>query len=219
MKQFLRGPGYFFIIFLMASVMSSCLEVKEQQLEKKNTRVQVDKKEKLEKMANKPEPAKEPPHISLDVNVQSVKNQLIGFTSSFLNKKEISPYIRKPNPKYYEIYYLIIENPTNVIGTMIIYDDENPYVFQKNTDEFIEITLWKPGLKITPQDLEVGITEEELKKKIPGLKPIEKNVWVFEQDSLKAFFKIENGKVTRLRIGLYNKNADYQSILKNGEWR
>lgn len=135
-----------------------------------------------------------------------------------MKKNQTLPYIKKNNPKYYGLYYLIVGQPDNVVGTMIIYDDKNPYIYKKNTDEFIEINLWKPGIKVSNKSLKVGMSQEQLRKKIPLIKKINKQIWVYEQDSLKAFFKIEKSKVSHIKIGLYDKKIDFNSIINNVEW-
>ncbi|WP_340065172.1 hypothetical protein [Ascidiimonas aurantiaca] len=154
---------------------------------------------------------------NLKVDIKNIKRQVDNVTTSFLSKKDTEIFIKKPKDNFFGIYYLIKGDPSNVVGKMIVYDDINPYKYDKNTDEFIEINLWERGIKLFDNSIEVGISKEFLMEKLGNNPKVENDILIFDDKPVRGFFKIKDGYVTNIKIGLYRDSAVNDDILKY-EW-
>lgn len=165
---------------------------------------------------------KEANFSELLIDVQKIKKQVEVATTTFLSKKESSIFLNRKENKFYGQYNLFIndkeEIPTKRVGKLIIYDSINPYIYEKNTDEFVEITLDKPGINLYDGKLKIGMSFNELLN-VLGEDYIENgNSLIYSKNNKTAFFKIEKKLVVKLKIGIYRHNLDSSKIIENSNW-
>lgn len=155
--------------------------------------------------------------INLKIDIKDVKQQVDDVTTSFLSRKDTEIFIEKKSKNFFGVYYLIKDDPSNVVGKMIVYDEINPYKYDKDTDEFIEINLWEKGIKLFNDSIEIGMSKEILLKNLGSKFQIEDDILIFNDEPIKGFFKIKDGLITNIKIGLYREDVDNKEILKY-EW-
>ncbi|WP_298341155.1 hypothetical protein [uncultured Algibacter sp.] len=153
----------------------------------------------------------------LKVDIKNIKRQVDNVTTSFLSKKDTEIFIKKPKDNFFGVYYLIKGDLSNIVGKMIVYDDINPYKYNKDTDEFIEINLWKRGVKLLDDSIEVGMTKKLLIERLGNIFKVEKDILIFDDKPIKGFFKLKEDYVTNIKIGFYNTDTTNDDILKY-EW-
>ena len=157
--------------------------------------------------------------LDRNIDVQNIKSQLDYVTTTFLNKKNAIIFPDRKKNNYYAKYFLVKKDDAlKIVGYMIIYDSINPYIYDKNTDEFVEITLNKKGIKLYNNKLEVGMEFNDLRKNLGNNYKRKKDLYIYKKDSLIAFFKIKNKKVNKIKIGIYKKNIDENLILSTSKW-
>ena len=101
---------------------------------------------------------------------------------------------------------------------MIVYDSINPHVFEKETDEFIEITLNKSGVNLYDWKLKIGMTLYELFELLGKDYTNNENSLIYSKHDKIAFFKIDNDLVSKIKIGIYKKGTDPKKVLENSNW-
>lgn len=163
--------------------------------------------------------------LNQDIDVKEIKNQLDGVTTSFLSKEETIFYVDKVKNNFYGHYELIKNDnngmPTKRVGQLVIYDSINPYIYEKNTDEFIEITLNDKGISLFDGEIEVGISLLTLLEKFGNTyEKLDSNTIVFSEKSKQAFFKIttKDSLVSKIKIGIYRDSIDMKKMLKTSKW-
>lgn len=197
-----------FLIFVLVSFLFSCKnDTKETSSAQTTSTKDIEPKEEVQ--------SKIVPNLK--VNVKDVKQQVDDVTTSFLSKKDTEIFVKKAKDNFFGVYYLIKDDASSVVGKMIVYDDINPYKYDKDTDEFIEINLWKKGIKLFDNSIEVGMSKELLIEKLGKNFKIENDILIFNDESLKGFFKVKEDLITNIKIGLYRDNTANDDILKY-EW-
>ena len=101
-----------------------------------------------------------PSLLDEDIDVQDIKRQVgRNVTTSFLSKKKVSIYPDRGKNNYYEVYYFTSDNEggRGVIGSLVVYDSVNPYVYEKVTDEFVEVCLFDKGISLYNNKVSVGM--------------------------------------------------------------
>jgi len=154
----------------------------------------------------------------LEVDIRDIKKQLDAVTTTFLSKEEVVYYQDRKKNNFYGDYTLIkndsLGNATRIVGNMIVYDSINPYVYEKDTDEFIEINLWDTGVTLMDGNLQVGISKESLIDFLGNDFTSNKDILIFKHNHVKGFFKIKNDSVTNIKIGMYREYVTDKEILK-----
>lgn len=160
-----------------------------------------------------------PSLLDEDIDVQDIKRQIgRNVTTSFLSKKKVSIYPDRGKNKYYGVYYFASDNEggRGVIGSLVVYDSVNPYVYDKVTDEFVEVCLFDKGISLYNNKMSVGMHVKNVIELMGDnyTKPND-SLLCYNQTDKKAFFKIKDNLVTALRIGVYREDAATDSIFKH----
>ncbi len=205
------------IIILVLIFCSSCN--KSNNIEKKENQ---DVIQKIDDILNTSLNNKTLNLLDRDIDVQNVKSQLDGVTTTFLSKTNTLIFPDRAKNNFYGYYTLIKKdkggNPTNIVGNMVIYDSINPYKYEKNTDEFVEITLKDKGISLYDNKLEVGMKLSDLIKELGSDYKINDKTLTYRNNRKKAFFKIEDSLITKIKIGIYKDGIDENSLLKKVNW-
>lgn len=160
--------------------------------------------------------------LDIDIDVQKIKHQLDGVTTTFLQNEDAIIFPDRKKNNFYG-YYTLIKNDeegtaTRIVGNMIIYDSINPYKYDKNTDEFVEITLEQEGISVFDEKIEVGVTKySTLIKEFGNDYQTRNSTLIFSKNNKIAFFKVEDSLVSKIKIGVYRDN-DIDKILKISQW-
>lgn len=153
-----------------------------------------------------------------DINVQDIKRQAgRNVTTSFLGKKRVSIYPDRGKNNYYGVYYFTSDNETDrdVIGSLVVYDSVNPYVYDKLTDEFTEICLFDKGISLYNNKVSVGMPVKNVIELMgDNYTKLGDSLLCYNQTDTKAFFKIKDSLVAALRIGVYRGDVATDSIFK-----
>lgn len=201
---------------LLVCVLISCN--KSNNTEKKESQVVIQKNnETLNTSSNKKSSL-----LDEDIDVKNIKSQLDGVTTTFLSKTSVSIFPDRGKNNFYG-YYTLIKNdkggtPTNIVGNMVIYDSINPYKYEKNTDEFVEITLKDKGISLYDNKLEVGMKLSDLIKELGSDYKISDKTLTYRNNRKMAFFKIEDSLITKIKIGIYKDDIDENDLLKKVNW-
>ncbi|MEO9514055.1 MAG: hypothetical protein ABJN84_17835 [Flavobacteriaceae bacterium] len=155
--------------------------------------------------------------INLEVDIRDIRDQVDDVTTGFLSKKDARIFMKKPNENLYGMYYLIKGSPSDVVGKMIVYDDIHPYLYDKDTDKFIEINLWDKGIELIDGKLQVGVSKDSLIDVLGDDYRENNDILIYKDKHIKGFFKIKNDSVTNIKIGMYRENVAENDILKC-EW-
>ncbi|MDB0610978.1 hypothetical protein PL371_03640 [Tenacibaculum maritimum] len=153
------------------------------------------------------------------INTQDIKNQIDGVTTGFLSKKDVQLFPRRKEDKYYGFYTLLKNDnkgiPSIRVGKMIIYDSINPYKYEKNTDEFVEITLIKEGVSLLKGKLQIGMSIEEVQKTFGEYNKEfnDRNIVVYKKENKVAVLNFENNILIKIKIGVYKKNIDLKEVI------
>lgn len=160
------------------------------------------------------------PKLSLlneDINVQDIKRQVgRNVTTSFLGKKRVSIYPDRGKNNYYGVYYFVSDNETDrdVIGSLVVYDSVKPYVYDKLTDEFVEVCLFEKGISLYNNKVSVGMPVKNVIELMgDNYTKLGDSLLCYNQTDKKAFFKIKDSLVTALRIGVYREGIAIDSII------
>lgn len=129
---------------------------------------------------------------------------------------------RKKNNFYGD--YTLIKNdkggtPTIIVENMVIYDSINPYRYEKNTDEFVEITLEDKGISLYDDKLKIGMRLSDLiaeyeffifdnKEHLNQFKVYDKNSKIKQEES--SFFTLDLSDT--IQIGENAGRLNYNSI-------
>jgi len=204
-----------FIVFILLVFTFSCNQ-KKNSVNKENT------SEEIISNNNKPiDIEKEYSLLSESIDVQKIKSQLNDVTTTLLSKDDIMHFPNKVKNNFYGSYTLIKKNSKGNfrrIGNMVVYDSINPHVYEKETDEFIEITLNKPGINLFDGKLKIGMSLAELIKMFGEDYLKKNNSLIFLKNNKIAFFKIDNNLVTKIKIGVYKNGIDPNMIIDNSKW-
>ncbi|MFC4634636.1 hypothetical protein ACFO3O_11995 [Dokdonia ponticola] len=157
-----------------------------------------------------------------NINLQSVKNQIDNATTTFLSKEDIIFFPDRIKNNFYG-YYTLIKNsdsnyPTRIIGNMIVYDSINPYTYEKNTDQFVEITLNDKGVSLFNNKIEVGASYSKIIEEFGSKYQNKDNTLIFTKNNKIAFFKFKDSLVSKIKIGEYRKDIDVELMLKHFNW-
>lgn len=160
-----------------------------------------------------------PSLLDEDIDVQDIKRKVgHNVTTSFLSKKKVSIYPDKGKNKYYGVYYFTSDNEgdRSVIGSLVVYDSVNPYVYDKVTDEFVEVCLFDKGISLYNNKVSVGMHVKNVIELMGDnyTKPND-SLLCYNQTDKKAFFRIKDSLVTALSIGVYREDAATDSIFKH----
>ncbi|MEE1897990.1 hypothetical protein GN157_06600 [Flavobacterium rakeshii] len=160
------------------------------------------------------------PKLSLldeDINVQDIKRQVgRNVTTSFLGKKSVSIYPDRGKNNYYGAYYFTSDNETDrdVIGSLVVYDSVNPYVYDKLTDEFVEVCLFEKGISLYNNKVSVGMPVKNVIELMgDNYTKLGDSLLCYNQTDKKAFFKIKDSLVASVRIGVYREGIAIDSVI------
>lgn len=154
--------------------------------------------------------------ILKNIDVQSVKSQIDGVTTSFIPKSKSKFFPDKKKNQYYAAYNLIKKDKdltSDLIGRMIVYDSINPRIYEKATDEFIEITLIEKGIVLYDK-FEVGMSKEKLLNILNKNYSEQGNTIAVNENKFKAFFQIKNNIVTKIKVGTYRDGINVEDMLE-----
>ena len=158
--------------------------------------------------------------LEKEINVSDIKSQLDFVATTYWFNNEIHKYRTKKN--YYCIYDLIKtndkKNHSELIGSLVIYDSINPDIYEKTTDEFVEITLDKKGIVIYNDSLRIGMMEKELIDVLGAEYDKFNETLIYSVENKKGFFKIKDSLVAKIRIGIYRDSIDVKQLLKSSNW-
>lgn len=162
------------------------------------------------------------PKLSLldeDINVQDIKRQVgRNVTTSFLGKKRVSIYPDRGKNNYYGVYYFTSDNEGSrgVIGSLVVYDSVNPYVYDKLTDEFVEVCLFDKGISLYNNKVSVGMPVKNVIELMgDSYTKLGDSLLCYNQTDKKAFFKIKDSLVASVRIGVYREGIVTDSVFKH----
>lgn len=158
--------------------------------------------------------------LSEEVDVQNIKSQLNEVTTTFVSKSLIKNYLDKGNNKYFGHYTLIKDSMSTsvIVGDLVVYDSINPKIFDKKTDEFVELTLTKKGVSVYNDKVEVGMKVDSILKYFGTSHWVLDDTWIFNYENKKAFFKIKDSTATKIKIGIYKPNLSHEKILEGTKW-
>ncbi|MEM7185476.1 MAG: hypothetical protein AAF466_02360 [Bacteroidota bacterium] len=163
-----------------------------------------------------------PGPLDKEIDVQNIKSQLDYVTTTFLAKEDVLIFPDMKNNQYFGHYTLAKKDAgdgsIDRVGHMIIYDSINPYVYEKRTDSFVEITLNKPGILLFDGDVRIGMTENQLLELMGHDYEMIGNLLFFKKNNKMAFFELENGALSKLKIGIYKNNVDINEIVESSKW-
>ncbi|MEO9511667.1 MAG: hypothetical protein ABJN84_01510 [Flavobacteriaceae bacterium] len=159
--------------------------------------------------------------LNFDIDVNNIKENIDSFTSSYSSRGgSIFDETDLKEDDYIGLYYLVVNSEDNipdvVVGKMIIYNSEKPWVFENRTDNFLEISLWKKGITLFDGSIEVEANKNALIELLGDEYSIIGNnndIIVYKGKRLIGFFKIESGKITYIKIGRYVDGTDYNIII------
>ncbi|CAA0155179.1 hypothetical protein [Tenacibaculum maritimum] len=204
------------IYFFSVIILLSC-EKKER---KKDNVLNTDKTDSINyEIKQKQEYRNNASFWDTTINTQDVKNQIDGVTTGFLSKKDVQLFPRRKEDKYYGFYTLLKNDnkgiPSIRVGKMIIYDSINPYKYEKNTDEFVEITLRKEGVSLLKGKLQIGMSIEEVQKTFGEYNKEfnDRNIVVYKKENKVAVLNFENNILIKIKIGVYKKNIDLKEVI------
>ncbi|MCD9584388.1 hypothetical protein [Tenacibaculum maritimum] len=196
------------IYFFSVIILLSC-EKKER---KKDNVLNTDKTDSINyEIKQKQEYRNNASFWDTTINTQDIKNQIDGVTTGFLSKKDVQLFPRRKEDKYYGFYTLLKNDnkgiPSIRVGKMIIYDSINPYKYEKNTDEFVEITLRKEGVSLLKGKLQIGMSIEEVQKTFGEYNKEfnDRNIVVYKKENKVAVLNFENNILIKIKIGVYKK--------------
>ncbi len=154
---------------------------------------------------------------SLDLSVLKKSKEYYN-TTTFLSKKECIIYKPgKSSKSFFGSYYFIEKKSTKLIDaiTLTVQDSIKPWRYNNKTEQFVELTCNDIHLNIVKNiNLNNGITELELKLGKP-LIIIADKYFVYKKDTYFYSFLIENKKITRYRIGVYNSDTLNETLNKH----
>lgn len=157
--------------------------------------------------------------LNEDINVQDIKRQVgRNVTTSFLGKKRVSIYPDRGKNNYYGVYYFTSDNERSrgVIGSLVVYDSVNPYVYDKLTDEFVEVCLFDKGISLYNNKVSVGMPVKNVIELMgDSYTKLGDSLLCYNQTDKKAFFKVKDSLVTTLRIGVYREGIVTDSVFKH----
>ncbi|CAA0170849.1 hypothetical protein TMP248_130056 [Tenacibaculum maritimum] len=204
------------IYFFSVIILLSC-EKKER---KKDNVLNTDKTDSINyEIKQKQEYRNNASFWDTTINTQDIKNQIDGVTTGFLSKKDVQLFPRRKEDKYYGFYTLLKNDnkgiPSMRVGKMIIYDSINPYKYEKNTDEFVEITLRKEGVSLLKGKLQIGMSIEEVQKTFGEYNKEfnDRNIVVYKKENKVAVLNFENNILIKIKIGVYKKNIDLKEVI------
>ncbi|CAA0144668.1 hypothetical protein [Tenacibaculum maritimum] len=204
------------IYFFSVIILLSC-EKKER---KKDNVLNTDKTDSINyEIKQKQEYRNNASFWDTTINTQDIKNQIDGVTTGFLSKKDVQLFPRRKEDKYYGFYTLLKNDnkgiPSIRVGKMIIYDSINPYKYEKNTDEFVEITLRKEGVSLLKGKLQIGMSIEEVQKTFGEYNKEfnDRNIVVYKKENKVAVLNFENNILIKIKIGVYKKNIDLKEVI------
>jgi len=130
-------------------------------------------------------------------------------TSTFVSNSDSKIYARPKEKGYYGKYYLSkyyeIDNEVYMSGSLTIFNDSLPWIYDNKSDIFIELTAEYPGIFIFDK-IEVGsdisLVDDYLGK--PFFKKDNITIYNYVSTHLIALFKIENNKIMWFRCGYYS---------------
>lgn len=186
---------------------------------KKNS-ISIEEKESVESnnADNKDSFLNEISLLEKDISVSGIKTQLDGVTTGFLTINKSKIFLDRGKNNFYGFYTLIKGKPNKRVGQLIIYDSINPYIYEKNTDEFVEITLTKKGVSIYSDSLRIGMKEKELINALGTEYNRFNETLIFTSENKKGFFKIKDSLVCKIKIGIYLDSVDVEKLLRESNW-
>lgn len=156
--------------------------------------------------------------LDIDIDVNLIKKQMNSFTSSYSSKG--GNYYNEEEIKkndFIGLYYLVINSEQNIadviVGKMIVFNSEKPWVFENTTDKFLEINLWKKGISLFGNKIEVGISKDSLISHLGNEYEIIEDVIIFKGKKLLGFFRLDEDKVDYIKVGKYADKIDYKSVI------
>ena len=128
----------------------------------------------------------------------------------------MSIYPDRGKNNYYGVYYFTSDNEGDrgVIGSLVVYDSVNPYVYDKLTDELVEVCLFEKGISLYNNNVSVGMPVKNVIELMGNnYTKLNDSLLCYNQTDKKAFFKIKDSLVTALRIGVYRGGIVVDSII------
>lgn len=136
-----------------------------------------------------------------------------GATSTKLNKANTTLYMN-PNSKGYFGRYIFsdyINDDLYRVGSLTVFNNETPWMYNNVNDVFIELTATQPGISIF-DDIQVGTEISTIKEQLGEPSINEDSLIAYKnEDSLWiALFKVEEKRVKSYKLGRYK-----DEIVKN----
>ncbi len=162
-----------------------------------------------------------PSLLDNDVDVKEVLSQIDDFTSGFMPKTQIQIYPANKKNKYFVHYTLIKYTPETDderAGKLVVYDTVNPQYYGAGIEDFMDIYLSNKSLSIYNGSVKVGMTYKDVLEKFGDDFIRIDSTLIFKSGNRRAFFKIKDSTVTKIRIGNYRNNLDATEILNSHLW-
>lgn len=157
-----------------------------------------------------------------DVDVKEVLSQIDDFTSSFMPKTETQIYPTDKKNKFFVHYMLIKYSPeteNELAGRLVVYDTVNPQYYGTGIEDFMDIYLSNKSLSIYSNSVKVGMKYKDVIEKFGDDYIRIESTLIFKSGNRRAFFKIKDSIVTKIRIGNYQNDLDTDKILNSHLWK
>lgn len=140
------------------------------------------------------------------IDMNSVKKKYTEFSTSGILPISESRHLYKPKDKgYFGRYNLIEPQSQQIVGNLIIFNDDKEWQYDNQTDIFIEIKATDKGILVF-DDIEVGSELSLLQSKLGKPHNSIDNTLIYRDDKLNtiALFEVKNKKISWFKVGLYN---------------
>lgn len=149
--------------------------------------------------------------ISKIVDIPYIKNKYEKYSTSTILNKQFTKYFPKTGEGFYGLYTFLDPLKKEFICELIIHSAEKEWFYENKSDDFVEITIYQPGISIL-NNIEIGFDVSILENQLGKDYDIYNDIYIYKNrdEGLMALIKIENEKITWIRLGNYN-----QDILDN----
>lgn len=209
---------YIYIVFIL---FFSC-QRKKNYNSLKNEKTTTEIKRNTDTLSNSNSKITEVNFWNYEINTQKIKSQLDYVTTGFLTQSESKIFPDRIKNNFYGFYNLIQNDkkgvPKKRIGKMIVYDSINPYKYDKDTDEFVEIILKDKGISLFNGKLKIGMSYFDIIKsfgKAEELKFDNSNILLYRNENKIALLMIKNNILSKIRIGFYKEGLNTDVLIKD----
>ena len=148
--------------------------------------------------------------LNSPVNVSAVKKKYEGLTTSTILDISSSRHFYKPDSiGFYGLYILIgdVKNTkTSFVGKLTVFNNENTWYYNNNSDVFIELVLDDSDLYVY-ENINIGTDVSILEKKFGNPNLILSNHYVYFNNNTIAIFEIIEEKIKWIKIGHYSEET------------